>query len=168
MSVDQDIWKIVAEKCCYTHQLRTVRNVARDLATLQSLCKSLTTCASSAWREAAKLCQDGWIDYEKQEATTLTQLRPFLPAKSVTADEVLQQVIKLHPAQLQVFNQIQRDKAATVFAKDAKATYHLADGDLKHLVPKLTHNRYRPSAPCRLYKQQVTENNACPYKQAFL
>lgn len=44
MSVDLDIWKIVAEKCCQTHQLRTVRNVARDLASLQSLCKSLMTC----------------------------------------------------------------------------------------------------------------------------
>lgn len=166
MSVDQDIWKIVAEKCCHTHQLRTVRNVARDLATLQSLCKSLTTCASSAWPEAAKLCQEGWLDYDKLEAPTGKQLK--LPAKSMVADEVLQQVITFHPAQLQVFHQIQRDKAATVFAKSAKATYHLTDGDLKHLVPELTHNRYRPSTPCRLYKQQVTENNAGPYKQAFL
>lgn len=92
MSPDQDIWKIIAEKCCHTHQLRTVRNVARDLATLQSLCKSSTTCASSAWSEAAKLCQERWLDRDKLDAPTISQLKQFLPAKSVVAGEVLQQV----------------------------------------------------------------------------
>lgn len=169
MSVDPEVWKIMAEKCCQTHQLRTVRNVARDLATLQSLCKSLTTCASAAWPEAARLCQDGWLDYKNSEAPTLTQLKQSLPANSVVADEVLQQVIKLHPAQLQLFHQIQRDNAVTVFSKVAKATYHLTDSDLKCLVPQLTRNRYRPSTPCRLYKQQVRETQQLAlHNQAFL
>lgn len=148
----------MAEKCVYTHKLRTVSDVARDLATLQCLCKSVSTCASSAWPALAdKLCDRpyGWPEDVKSVSLTIDQLKHYLPVDAVLAEEVLQQAANRQPAQLVVFVQMQRDKKARYHATQAKQEYFLSKHDLKALKPLAKHNRHRFSAPC-LYSKQVT------------
>lgn len=157
MSVDLDIWRIVAEKCVHIHRLRTLCSVASDLATLQCLCKSLSTCASSAWPILAEFCGTpyGWPEDVKAGSLTTKQLKQYLPPGVFLKEEVLQQAVRLQPAQLVVFIQIQKDKAATIYAAQAMKDYRLTKDDLKPLAFQAQHNPHKPSAPCRLYSKQV-------------
>ena len=146
----------MAEKCVCSHKLRTVRDVARDLAALQCLCKSVSTCASSVWPAVAdKLCRKpyGWPEGFKTGLLTPDQRKQHIPFTQVLAGEVLQQAVNLQPAQLIVFIQIQRDKEATFAAAQAKKGYFVTMEDLKPLAPHAQHTWRGHTLPCYYSKQ---------------
>lgn len=158
VSIDLDIWKNVAEKCVHTNRLRTVCDVARDLAKLQCLCKSLSTCASSAWPTLAdKLCKKPyrWPEDVNIDSLTTDQLTRYLPADKFLADEVLQLAVKLPPAQLVIFIQIQTDQKATIDAAQAKKEYLLTKDDLKPVGFQAKQIPRNSFARRRLYSKQV-------------
>ncbi|KAL3136182.1 hypothetical protein ABBQ32_007196 [Trebouxia sp. C0010 RCD-2024] len=107
MSTDLNIWKIVAGKCVETHQLRTVGDIARDLATAQCLCSVYAVSMRTA---LDKLCDRPyrWPEDVKSGSLTTNQLKQYLPVDTVLAEEVLQQAVNRQPAQLVVFVQMQK------------------------------------------------------------
>ena len=150
----QGIWELIAKECLQVHSLRTVCNVARDLAALQSVCKSSVGCATSVWQSVGD--HGKYSSLPKSGKLTVKKLKHYLPDEAQKAGTVLEQVIKLPSDQVAVFIQAQSAKyAAMVNKTKAKQEYKLSDADVKPLRHQLKRNIYNASAPVRLYYKQV-------------
>lgn len=126
-SLSPDLWKIVASFCVDTHELRTVCNVAQDLCSLQSVCKSSSQCATSLWRSLRNLCYHSSCAVKPSVASLREH---FEKQQVVLTNTELSTALSMQPDLLVAFVQVQTEKNKTVSESEAIQKYHLDQCDL--------------------------------------
>ena len=124
-----DLWLIVAKLCVETHELRTVCNIAHDLCSLQSTCKSSSQCAKSLWQTVRNLChKSSRAVGGKRNVAALKE--HFDKNHVVLSTAELSKAVNLRPDMLVVYVQLQIDKCVNILHSAAMKTYHLDKPDL--------------------------------------
>ena len=126
-----------------THVLRTVYDVARDLARLQLVCKNSSRCADSAWPAIAKKCHPAHVKKASQRWLSVDQVAEYLHERGVrvASFRVLEEALQLPTDQLVVFLQCQADKYASIRHTDAATQYGLTSIDLANVPPTGTYKK---------------------------
>ena len=114
----QDAWAVVAAHLVERHALRSVYDVARDLACLQLVCKGSSQCADDAWPAVVLLCSRSHVKVSSQVpiAPCPVDLLSTHLAKhdARPARWALEWATKLPKSQLPVCLQYQTDKHAQI------------------------------------------------------
>ena len=150
-----DIWKLVADHVCVKiDKLRTVPGAARDLAALQQVCTSSTSCATEAWASLAKSCDTSAALVFGSKGVSVKKLDKIIRNSAEKA--LLERAVLLSSDQLTVFLQLQSDKRKYMYKKEAKAVYRLTEGDFADLKHQVVANPVNSSyKPARRYPKQV-------------
>ena len=146
-------WTAIAKSCVHLHELRSVCNVARDLSSLQSVCKSSQSCAVDVWPDVAACCSH----VESVNAVagcTVEQLRKRLPSHQ-HLQETLDKALQLPPAKLAIFIQIQCEKEYFLQGTQASEQYGLSSKELQPVKHQLIRLPKKKSTFVRRYCRQV-------------
>lgn len=146
-SLTTDLWQHIASFFLDTHKLRTVCNVAQDLCSIQSTCKSSRACAADYWPSVVLLCQ---IPNRRivREINFLPQLKYHLACQDIFVDHaVLARAVKLPSDLLIIYLQVQTDKSITVTPWRAESTFQLTATDLQ--------NQLQPVNKVQMRQEQI-------------
>ena len=157
-SLSPDLWTTVASFCVDTHELRTVCNVAQDLCSLQSVCKSSSRCATSLWRSLRNLCYHSSCAVKPSEASLSEH---FWKQQVVLTNTELSTALSMQPDLAGAFVQVQTEKSKTVSESEATQKYHLDQYDLadcqKVHTAETQPEKSRPRKQhCATYSSQVS------------
>lgn len=148
-----EIWTAIATSCVHLHELRSVCNVARDLSSLQSVCKSSQSCAADVWPDVAALCS--YVESEVAVAgCTIEQLKKRLPNSDQCLQETLDKALQLAPAKLAIFIQRQCERELVLHGTQAVGQYGLSFEDLESVKHQLICLPQRNSVFDRRYSRQ--------------
>ena len=145
-------------QCVHAHELRSVCNIARDLSSLQSVCKSSQSCAAAVWPAVVECCSH--IESVKAVAgCTIEELRKRLPSDQYP-QETLDKALQLPPEKLAIFIQMQCEQDYFYYGTQAAERFRLSSKDLKSVKHQLIRNPRNRSAPARRYCRQVSYSSS--------